>query len=434
VVSYVALIGLENVRRYLDGSRAYLRGFDVATANIPSPWPGNRLQLLVDGNEALPAVLAAIAGAEHHVHVQTMIFANDEVGGRIADALIAAAGRGVRTRLLFDHDVTRFGDSLDALLHLGRAQVQRIGPLLARLQDGGVLVCNSFPPHRLPQPDAVTVLDKAVMAEQMALRREIYLAINHHDHRKLMVMDGRVAFVGGLNVSGRYYYDEPGAGWHDVAVKLQGPLAAEVNRLFLRRWRAVGGDAVAWDDPAYFAPLEQEGGTRVTLLVQRPGKAEIATAIMQAVVDARREIWVLNPYINYGPLLDGLMAAARQGLRVVLITSDTYNDAPTARHALRRRFRALLEAGVELYDYDERMSHAKVMLVDEHWSTLGSFNLNHRSFNHDLEANVLVDDPDFAAQVRARVFEVDLAHSRPIQKGRGWRPMDWLLRLIEPFS
>jgi cardiolipin synthase len=80
------------------------------------------------------------------------------------------------------------------------------------------------------------------------------------------------------------------------------------------------------------------------------------------------------------------------------------------------------------------MSHAKVMLIDDHWVTLGSFNLNHRSFNHDLEANILVDDPLFAAEVRTRLFEVDLARSRPIQKGRGWRPTDWLLGLVEPFS
>jgi cardiolipin synthase len=434
VIGYLALVGPGNAWRCLDGLPAYLRGFndDVATASIPPLLSGNRLQLLIDGNEALPVVVEAIESAEHHIHLQTMIFVNDGAGQRIGDALIAAAGRGVRVRLLFDHYITRNGDPLDVVLRLGRRlpKAERTDAIVARLEAGGVLVRDSYPPGRPPAAD----LESAVVAEQTALRQEICLALNHHDHRKLLIVDGQVAFVGGLNVSDEYYYDEPFAGWHDVAVRLEGPAAVEANRLFVTRWRASGGDRVAWDDAAFFPPTDQVGGSPVALLAQRPGQGEVAAAIMQAVAAAEREIWALNPYINYDPLLAELVAAARRGVRVVMIVPDTHNDEPTAREALRRRSRALLDAGVELYDYHERMSHAKVMLIDDHWVTLGSFNLNHRSFNHDLEANILVDDPLFAAEVRTRLFEVDLARSRPIQKGRGWRPTDWLLGLVEPFS
>jgi len=429
---YLLLVGPANGWRCRRGLLDYLRGFPgpPLTPSLPPFLPGNRVTLLVDGDQALPALLTAIRQARHSIHWEVMLFAPDASGERVAEALMEAAQRGVQVRLLLDGEFTRKGDPLDWLLRLGRDDGGRLDRLIARMRTSGVQVLDSYPPTRPPLPG----LDPELARDQERLNRQTCLTFNHHDHRKILVVDGEVAFVGGMNVSEAYLYETPEAGWHDLMVRLEGPAVRELDRLFAQRWQISGGDLPDVDDPAPSPSSTPDGPSAVQVLAQSPLRGEILTAYLTAIREAQESIWVENPYVNYDPLLEALMEAARRGVQVTMIVPGRHNDEPLLHWMLQRRYAALLAAGVALYEYPDRMSHGKVMLVDDRWVTVGSFNLNHRSVSHDLEANIAIEDPDFARRVRQTLFEPDRARSRRITAPPPFAWWALILELLVPFT
>lgn len=416
-------------------------------AELPDPVQGNRVRLLVNGDEALPALLQAIDGAQESIRWQVMLFAPDDVGEELAQALARAARRGVRVQLSFNIDQTVNGTIADGYSREKKQQLNRqMERMLANMREAGVVV--------VANPSGVDFPLEAVRPEARAIQQQIqantFVSANHVDHRKIVVIDDRAAFIGGMNVGSSYLYHtppkteadmveeaaqrvreglpEPWEKWFDAAAIVEGPVVQEMSRSFNWRWEVLGGS------PITPKPADSiQGGVAVQWLEQRPGSPQVGASVLGLIDGAQQEIWVASPFVSYDPVLEALRAAARRGVRVVFVTPGKHQEMPISRRIFRESADELVADGVELYFNDRRMAHTKLLVVDGRQALVGSFNLNYRSFLHDLEAGALVDDPVFAREVIERVFLPYLAISTPVREPLNvpWNPLNWL---VKPFT
>lgn len=431
--------------------------FDVH-AGEPPFFPGTRATALVDGDRTWPRLLAAIRGARRSVHVQAMLFFADAIGDELAAALAEKAREDVPVRVLFDARTTgenqkfvalkrvwaRTALELDdaaraALLAALDEEVEAeegrgdTGALVARLEAAGVQVCDSrFPRvHVLPRaPEGAPPLYAAV---EEALP---FFTVARIDHRKLVVVDGTRAFLGGMNVGREYLYEDPfdptreaaeeartarerWAKWHDCFVELEGPAVARVQHLFRERWVLEGGDAFVDDETrpdraphAYFPDLPPlEGGVPVRIVDTTPGARTWVHQQYLSLIDrARREILIENPYFSSPEVLHHVTAAARRGVSVTWVFPDAHNDSYDFLYAARLKYRALLEAGVAVFEYRNHMTHAKVAVIDD-VTIIGSPNLNHAGLFNHYEIAAVIADAEWTRRFRAELFERDLAAS-----------------------
>jgi cardiolipin synthase A/B len=328
---------------------------------------GNRVRLLENGEEFYPRVFDAIGRARSEVFVETFILFDDPVGRQLQRALIAAARRGARVELTVD----------------GYGSHDLPAPFLDALTTAGVRVHLFDPRPRL-----------------LGLRVNIFRRM----HRKIVVVDGRVAFVGGLNYSRDHVRDHGPAAKQDYAVEVEGPLAADV--------RALAAGAVAppsrwWRRrPAAGALMPPDAGRAVALLAARDNhrrRDEIEWHYRDAIRRARREVIVANAYFFPGyRLLRELRDAARRGVDVRLVLQGN-PDMPWVRWVALTLYDYLLQGGVRIYEFCERPLHAKVAVIDGEWATVGSSNLDPLSLSLNLEANVVVRDREFAGHLRERL-------------------------------
>lgn len=216
--------------------------------------------------------------------------------------------------------------------------------------------------------------------------------------------------------------------WLETAVLVEGLAVRQLVEEFNNRWEIIGGKTI----PAESIPLES-GQIGVQVLSQRPGNEEIAVSYMELIRGARESIFISSPYVSYEPALQLLMQAASRGVKVVFVFPGEFNDTPISTRIFRAYTRDLVPAGVQVYENNERMIHSKVMVVDNRWTTIGSFNLDHRSFNHDFEQNLVVDDSDFASEVIERIFEKYMSIST-LLIAPYTRRLNLFERLILPFS
>ena len=402
---------LERLAQRAPDSDAFQRHLAVEEAIVGSPLTtGNRVRLLRDGPATYTAMLAAIEGARDHIHMETYIFDDDEVGQRFAAALIARQRAGVQVNLIRDSVGTLFTPTA----------------LFAHMQDSGIRVLEFNPVNPL------------------ALRKG--WEVNQRDHRKLLIVDGKTAFLGGINISGVYssgsfksqpkpQKDAKGAaalGWRDTDLQLQGPVVAELQKLFLAAWAEQKGAPLEVRD---WFPEPQAVGRDVVRAIgsspQDPFSLIYAT-LLSAIDSAESRIQITNAYFVPDPqLLAALEGAAARGVDVQLILpSET--DSWLVFHAGRASYGRLLRAGVKIYERRARVLHSKTALVDGVWATVGSTNLDWRSFLHNHELNAVVLGSEFGAQVQA-MFEADLAQSDAISL-EAWkrRPLD--LRIKEGFA
>lgn len=340
-----------------------------------SHWlPDNRLTLLENGEAYYPRVFDAIATAEHEVLLETFILFDDGVGRGLQQALLRAAGRGAAVHVMVD------GWGSPDL------PPSFTGPLL----EAGVSLRSYEPAQRL-------------FGTRVNLLRRM--------HRKLVVVDGRVAFVGGINFSIDQLAESGPQGKQDYAVEVQGPLVGQIQAfcrasldapqpprfLWLRRWRSGRGDGAARADDAAAA---------LAAFVTRDNhrnRTDIERHYRVAIRGARQRVLIANAYFFPGyRLLRDLRLAARRGVQVDLILQGS-PDLPWVRTASELLYGHLLRAGVRVHEYGERPLHAKVAVIDDHWATVGSSNLDPTSLGLNLEANVVVRDPVFAGQLRARL-------------------------------
>lgn len=416
-------------------------------AELPASIAGNRVRLLVNGDEALPALLQAIDEAQENIRWQVMLFAPDAVGEELAQALARAARRGVQVQLSFNIDQTVNGTIADGFSREKKEQLNRkMEQMLADLRAAGVTV--------LANPAGVDFPLEGVGPEARAIQQQIQanscISANHVDHRKIVIIDDRTAFIGGMNVGSSYLYHvppqaeadmleeasqrareglpEPWAKWFDSAVIIEGPVVQQMTRSFNWRWEVLGGRSMS---PK---PVDAVQGDAVAQwLEQRPGSPQVGARVMDLIEGAQSEIWVASPFVSYDPALEALRAAARRGVRVIFVTPGKHQEMPISRRIFRESVDDLVADGVALYFNDRRMAHTKLLVIDGRLSLVGSFNLNYRSFLHDLEAGVLVDDPELALNIVERVFIPYLAISIPVRVPLNvpWNPLNWI---IKPFT
>ncbi|MBI5547132.1 MAG: cardiolipin synthase ClsB [Deltaproteobacteria bacterium] len=311
---------------------------------------GNHVELLVGGDEAYPRMLEAIGAAKRLAWLEVYEFWNDDVGRRFRDALIARAREGVDVRVLVDA--------------LGAALTS--GGLFEELKAGGVKV------------QAVFELRPWARAWRWFRR----------DHRKLLVVDGSVAFTGGLNIGLPYAGPRYGGkGWQDLQLEVRGPAVAALARLFARLWRRNGGEPI--NEPPH-CPVAGTDVVRVLANHLARSRKEVRHAYLFAIRQANRRILIDNAYVLPGPrMLKALVDARRRGVEVIVILPGR-NDIPSFQNASRARYRRLLAAGARIYELEGRMLHAKAAVIDGQWATAGSCNLDTWSLHRNLELNVAV--------------------------------------------
>lgn len=379
----------------------------IEEALVGSPLTtGNQVTLLQDGPSTYQAMLAAIVAARDHIHLETYILDDDEVGQRFAEALLERQRAGVRVLLLRD-SVGTMGTP---------------AAFFERLSDAGVQVLEFNPVNPLLARD--------------------HWELNRRDHRKLLIVDGRVAFLGGINISSVYSGGSfsqgsrlrPGGGpaWRDTDLRLEGPVVAELQTLFLAAWDAQGGPAA--DTRAPFPPPLAAGRQVVRAIGSSPDErfSLIYATLLSAIGNALTSVQLTNAYFAPDPqLLEALEAAAARGVAVTLILPGR-TDSWLVFHAGRAYYERVLRAGVRIFERRGVLLHSKTALVDGVWATVGSTNLDWRSFLHNHELNAVVLGAEFGAQLQA-MFDADLAGSDEITLAR-WqrRPLSW--RAQEAFA
>jgi cardiolipin synthase len=358
---------------------------------------GNRVTLLQDGPATFQAMFDAIGSAKDHVHLETYAFEDDEVGRRFADALLAKQAAGVPVSVLYDS--------------VGSINTPKA--FFARLADGGVKVLEFNPINPLTAKKGWDV--------------------NRRDHRKLLVVDGRIAFVGGINISSVYSggsfshgsKQRPGGAppWRDTHVRIEGPVVAELQKLFLGSWEKQKGGAVPGRN--LFPPPVTAGREVVRAIGSSPDEPLnlIYATLVSAIRSAETSVHITVAYFVPDPqLLETLEDAAGRGVDVRLILPG-HTDFWAVFHAGRSHYAPLLEAGVRIHERRGALLHAKSAVVDGVWSTIGSTNLDWRSFLNNDEVNVVVLGQSFGAQMRA-MFEADLAASELVTvESWGARPL-----------
>ncbi|MBI5329050.1 MAG: cardiolipin synthase ClsB [Betaproteobacteria bacterium] len=357
---------------------------------------GNRLTLLENGEAYFPALVAALDSARIEAHVETYLFRADASGMAVVRSLMRAARRGVVARLLMDGFGSR---GLSAVL-------------LAELRTAGVEVL-FFRPEL-----------GALRIRRSRLRRM---------HRKLAVVDARVAFVGGINLIDDLNGRNLAAPRLDYAVQVEGPLVADIHAAARRLWLQVGWSRLGLrrGEDAWLKPVIQPAGAQRAELCMRDAlhhRHSIESAYLEAIQHARQEIFLANAYFLPGlRFRRALVEAARRGVRVVLIMQGQ-TDHPLFRAATRALYRHFLENGIEIFEYHASELHAKVAVVDGYWATVGSSNIDPFSLRLAREANVMVHDREFAQHLMA---SLETAQSRGAHRVHRmvWRRISWPVRL-----
>lgn len=423
---------------------------------IPEFHSGNKVDLLVDGNEALPALLAAINTAQHHIHIDVFFFSPDDIGKQVVAALQARARAGVQVRVLFDSVLT----SVPPPTGPG-AGFEAVDAMMAELRNAGVYIEPAEEPVPSDQVSDDEYAERAdrtfdhtdASATNRLFRRAYPFTARPHwlvDHSKLVVIDGTIGFTGGMNVASNYMFqipfdpaktqeqeeqDRKAAGqpeafekWHDVFVRLEGPVVADMQRFFIERWAQTTGDVLSRTDPLFFPGPQSIGPSKVKFMTNAPGNLrDITCEYLRMFTDAQTKLLVENPYVTDDLLMLYLCDAAKnRQVDTTLILPDEHHDIkiPLAgligfdwrpvRDLMRVRYGDWIDAGVKLYEYRKRMTHVKVAVADTRWVLVGSYNLAKHAAHLTYETNVLIDDPVFAALVEQRLFAVDLSRSTRI--------------------
>jgi cardiolipin synthase A/B len=338
---------------------------------------GNRVDLLLNGDEIFPTLLGTIRGARTSIDYAQYFWADGVVAREVAEALAERARAGIRVNVLLDGVGT---------LHMPSEQIET-------LRRSGCHV-EWFRP-----------------LARFSIRRH-----NNRNHRRILVVDGRVGITGGSGVSDKW----TGNGrrddhWRDTDVRVEGPAVAWLQAAFVENWRVATGELLGGGE--YLTPPRPPAGdVRVQVVRSSPagGSYGAYTMVLLAFASARRSILMTNPYFVLDDRMsEALVAAAQRGVRVVALTPGKIDHA-LVRSASRHDFGRLLKAGVQIYEYQPALLHAKTLVIDGAWSSVGSTNLDNRSFALNDELNLAVYDAGVASRL-AEVFEADLRRSKRVE-------------------
>jgi cardiolipin synthase A/B len=334
--------------------------------------PGNDITTLVNGTQIFPAMLDTIRSAKQTINFETYIFSDGKVGREFTEVLVERARAGVKVSAIFDALGTH-NMSLDDL---------------ARLRKAGVEVVNYhsifwFNPFRY----------------------------NHRDHRRLLVVDGKTAFVGGVGFADEWLgnADSP-EHWRDNQYRVTGPVVAQLQAIFIANWLKTRGTLLHGAD--YFPPLASTGSSSAQALRSSAGNANLDLMYLLAIASAQKTLRIENAYFLPDDLTrKELTAAARRGVKIEIIVPGKLTDVKIVRAASKRHWPELLNAGIKIYEYQPTMMHVKLIIVDDTFVSVGSGNFDKRSIQLNDEANLDVLDGRFAAQ-QTQLFELDKKQSR----------------------
>ena len=360
---------------------------------------GNKVILLQDGMATYPAMFAAIRKARDHINMESYIIDDDEIGQQFADLLLAKQRAGVQVNVIYDS--------------IGGINTPQA--FFERLSAAGIAVLEFNPVNPLAA-------------------RTPWLP-NNRDHRKLLVVDGQIAFIGGINISSVYSSGSvirragketrSSIAWRDTDLQIEGPVVAEFQKLFLETWQKQRGKPLAAKN--YFPILKTEGKDIVRAIGSTPDApySLIYLTLISAISNAEQHIHLTHGYFVPDPqLLQSLIAAAGRGVDVKLILPG-HTDSGITFHAGRANYTALLNGGVKIYERQGPLLHSKTALIDGVWSCLGSSNLDWRSFLDNDEVNAVVLGRDFARQMQA-MFDKDIQGSSAIDLVTWQQRSPWL--------
>ena len=356
---------------------------------------GNLVTPLYNGGQIFPAMLAAIAAARATITFETYIYWSGEIGRKFSDALSERARAGVKVHVMLDW------------VGSGRMDAS----MLETMRAAGVEIEKFHPP-----------------------RWYTVGRFNNRTHRKLLVVDGVVAFTGGVGIADKWEgaAQDPDH-WRDTHFRLEGPAVAQMQAAFLDNWLETRG-AVLQGDP-YFPAVRTRGNQFAQVFRSSATDASESVRLMYllSIASARSTIRIANAYFvpdDFG--VQELVQAAQRGVKIELIVPGTHTDTLVVRAASRATWGKLLQAGIAIYEYQPTMYHVKVMIVDDQWTSVGSTNFDNRSFRLNAEANLNVLDAGFAAE-QVRAFDADRGKSRQVTY-QLWKKRPLRERLLERFS
>ncbi len=378
-------------------------GFEQAISDVPLV-VGNKVTLLKNASAAYPAMLNAIHNAHDTINLEMYILSDGKVGQMFADALIERSRHGVKVNVIYDSV-----GSLDTS-----------ASFFDKLSSNGIALVafNPLSPFE---------------ARHWSLSK-----LTHRDHRKLLIIDGRIAFTGGINISDVYASglrgekpSTPSAYWRDTDIEVEGPAVAEFQKLFMSNWSQEGG--IVLDRRRYFPPVPAQGRQIVRVIGSVPQQSPlIYVDLISALVNSETNVYITDAY--FAPdrqMRHAIRDAARRGVDVRLLL-PSQSDEPLIVSAQRAHYRELLQAGVKIYEWRGKMLHAKTATIDGVWSTVGTSNLDWWSIARDNEVNVVVLGHEFGDEMNL-MFKNDLEDSEPIQLEQ-WERRPLLERLREDFA
>ena len=341
----------------------------------PSMTAGNRVTILENGVQILPGMLAAIHAAEKSVNFESYIFWSDSVGRRFRDALAERARRGVEVRLLLD--------GVGTAKRLTRSDVELLRNAGCRLE--------YFRPIRPWMLDV----------------------INRRSHRRILVVDGKGGFTGGVGIATEWAGNaESPEHWRDTVVRLEGPAVSQMQSAFQDNWSEVTGELLVGEK--FFPRLVPAGSVLAAVVPSspRPSSSANQTLYSVAIAAAEHTISISNSYFVPNDASVALLAAAsRRGVDVRVLVPGAINDVPVTKAGGRSKFGELLRAGVKIFEYQPAMMHAKTMVVDGIFATVGSTNFDNRSFRYNDEIDLAVYDEGVAGRLQ-EMFDTDVGKSR----------------------
>jgi cardiolipin synthase len=357
--------------------------------------PGNRVDILLNGEEIFPAKLEAIRAARKTITYAQYVFEDGEPAADTAEALAERCRAGVKVHVLLDA--------------VGAMQM----PIQYRqvMEDAGCKVATY-------RPLAPWAIDR----------------VNHRNHRRVLVADGRVGITGGSGTSGKWSGNGRQEGhWRDTDLRVEGPVVDQLQGAFAENWLEATG--VALGGAEYFPrsrPVRRGVDAQVVRSSPAGGSVAMYTMFLLAMASARRSIYITNPYfVPDEKMIDTLAQASQRGVRVVLLLPGPI-DHNLVRQASRGELGQLLRRGVEIHEYRAALLHAKTMVIDSMWATVGSTNLDRRSFELNEELNLVVYDTEIARRLE-EVFAKDLEHSRRVTYEQ-WRRRGFLARMLETLA
>jgi len=360
---------------------AFLQTMHALTGAAMSP--GNRVEVLKNGVQIFPAMLAAIRNARKTINLEFYIYWDGEIARSFAEALVERARAGVAVKVILDA--------------VGSATMS--GRLIDFLRRNGIDLEWYHP-----------------------LRWYTLSRLNHRTHRKLLVVDGTVGFSGGVGIADEWLGDADAHNhWRDTVVRVEGPVVTQMQFAFMDNWVKSRGELLTGLD--YFPAVEPRGTQLTQVIKSSPseGSSTVKLLYIVSIVSAKKSIWISNAYfVPDRDTIRALEGAVRRGVDVRVLVPGDHNDMTVVREASRLHYELLLRRGIRIFEYQPTMMHAKTMVVDGIWTTIGSSNFDDRSFRLNDEVNVNIYDEGVASQME-KMFEEDLHRSREITGAKWFR-------------